>query len=76
MHSISKIQLDSWHLSEILYASLCWISTTKQDTAIFNQLLIDGKYLLQQGYIYLGKKDEFWCLTENILWFSALAYGR
>jgi len=56
MRSFSKIQLDSRHSSEILYASLCWISTAKQDAAIFNQLLTDGKYLLQQDYIYLGKK--------------------
>jgi len=35
------------------------MSTAKQDTSIFNQLLTDGKYLLKRGYIYLGKKMDF-----------------
>jgi hypothetical protein len=37
------------------------MSTAKQDTANFNQLLTGGKYLLlvKQGYIYLGKKMNF-----------------
>jgi len=49
MRSISKIQLDSRHSSKLLYTSLCWISTAKQGTVIFNQLLTDGNYVLQQG---------------------------